>query len=496
MAGIIGDIKAAAKKNVVKGISKSLFGKGIVGGALGKAFEKKFGAEEEKDTQVADALSEQGNLQDSNNATLARLESVVMNIADNIYNIAGVMNAQVVSMKEAQRLQSERAFRDAAAKEEADAEAKKVDGPGAAGTEGTTGSAGSGKSLLGNVLGSLGNTKVLFKGFLKKFAVVAGALAIGAGTAYALSSSDSGSTPAPESQTVSSQPDSQPETIPPESATPVASPPDESPSSAFTNIIATQGGERGKKEAPLIGNIMGAMESGDVGAMMGAVQEHQKAFPQPPAPPAAKPAAPPPSPSATPSSSAGGSSEEDVKKISGWLDDPVNAADRQRLSDLTDQGMKIKYGLSQAKQSLADARPESKKKYEEIVKRFEDDLENIRAQRKAILNKAKKELGILPTSAAASSSAPQDTGVSESSSSAGPAPSVAAAPVASSPSSGSQLNSQSVATATAYESPNLNSNNTSVTNNSGDAGSPSPNSIPSPIANRGSLDADTVYSST
>lgn len=493
MAGIIGDIKAAAKKNVVKGISKSLFGKGIVGGALGKAFEKKFGDQEEKDTQVADALSEQGNLQDSNNATLARLESVVMNIADNIYNIAGVMNAQVVSMKEAQRLQSERAFKDAAAKEEADAEARKVDGPGAAGTEGTTGSAGGSKSLLGNILGSLGNTKILFKGFLKKFAVVAGALAIGAGTAYALSSSSSGSEQAPESQTASPQSDSQPETIPPESATTIAPPPDESPSSAFTNVIATQGGERGKKEAPLIGNIMGAMESGDMGAMIGAVQEHQKAFPQPPA---ATKAAPPP-PAAATAPPADTTQDQDVAKLADYFNRPENAADNAQLEELQNRIGIIKRAIRDTKSLIASAStPEEKAKHEKILKdQLEPGLEATKKQKKAILDKARDTLGIKPTTVSNSGS---DSGSSSMSPSSGgsSSPSVAAAPVPPSPSSGSQLNSQSVETAAAYESPNQNSNNMSVTNNSGDAGSPSPNSIPSPIANRGSLDADTVYSST
>ena len=491
MAGIIGDIKAAAKKNVVKGISKSLFGKGIVGGALGKAFEKKFGDQEEKDTQVADALSEQGNLQDSNNATLARLESVVMNIADNIYNIAGVMNAQVVSMKEAQRLQSERAFKDAAAKEEADAEAKKVDGPGAAGTEGTTGSAGGGKSLLGNVLGSLGNTKILFKGFLKKFAVVAGALALGAGAAYAVSSSSGGSEPAPVLQTASSEQAPQPETIPPESATPVTSPPEESPASAFTNIIATRGGERGKKEAPLIGNIMGAMESGDMGAMIGAVQEHQKAFPQPPA---ATQAAPPP-PAAATAPAAASTEDADTAKLADYFQRPENAADNAQLEELQNRIGVIKRAIRDTKSLISSAStPEEKAKHEKILKdQLEPGLEATKKQKKAILDKARDTLGIKP--ATASGSASSSASMSPSSEGGSP-PSTSAAAVSSSPSSGSQLNSQSVATAAAYESPNLNSNNMSVTNNSGDAGSPSPNSIPSPIANRGSLDADTVYSST
>lgn len=493
MAGIIGDIKTAAKKNVVKGISKSLFGKGIVGGALGKAFEKKFGDQEEKDTQVADALSEQGNLQDSNNATLARLESVVMNIADNIYNIAGVMNAQVVSMKEAQRLQSERAFKDAAAKEEAEAEAKKVDGPGAAGTEtSTAGSSGGSKSLLGSVLGSLGNTKSMFKGFLKKFAVVAGALAIGAGAAYAVSSSDGGETAAaPTPETAAAEPvPPPPQDVPPPEATKVESPPTESPSSMMTNAIATQGGERGKQEAPFVGNIMSAMQSGDMGGMMGAIQEHQKAFPQPPAAQQqTTPVSPPPKPSATPAPSATSSTDEDSKKIDSWLDDPANAADRQQLSDLTDQQQRLKYGLSQAKQSLAEARPESKKKYEDIVKQMEDDLATIKAQRRAIVDKARKEMGLQPTPASPTQQ-PQVKGVSESSS-AGSAPT----PMPSAPSSGADIGTKSVDVAAMAE-PKTQAGQTSVSNSSEQSGTPSPNSIPSPIANRGSLDADIEYTSS
>ena len=108
---------ADLKKTAIKKVSKAVFGSGIVGSALGKAFEKKF-AGEERDTQVGDALKEQSTEQDKVNATLHRIEAVVLNIADNIYNIAGVWSKHVASMEEARRAQKERMDRQAAEQEE------------------------------------------------------------------------------------------------------------------------------------------------------------------------------------------------------------------------------------------------------------------------------------------------------------------------------------------------------------------------------------------
>ena len=186
MATLIQDIKKNTKTNIVKGIGKSMFSSGVVGGALRKSFDKKFLGRREQDMQVEDALAEQTEVQSINDATLSRIETIVINIADNIYNIAGIMNAQVVSMQEANRLQQERAFRDAAAYEEANSEAMKVAGPSPASQseKPTTEKQG----ILGSILGSISSTKAMLGKFIKKFAIVAAGLAVAGGLGYAASS--------------------------------------------------------------------------------------------------------------------------------------------------------------------------------------------------------------------------------------------------------------------------------------------------------------------
>jgi hypothetical protein len=186
MATLTQDIKKNAKTNIIRGVGKSMFGSGVVGSALGKAFNKKFLGKEDQDSQVEDALAEQTEIQSNNDATLSRIETIVMNIADNVYNIAGIMNAQVTSMQEANRLQQERAFRDAAAQEEANSEAMKVAGPSPAGQTEKPNTEKQG--ILGSILGSISNTKAMLGKFIKRFAVVAAGLAAVGGLGYAASS--------------------------------------------------------------------------------------------------------------------------------------------------------------------------------------------------------------------------------------------------------------------------------------------------------------------
>ena len=171
---------ADLKKTAIKKVSKAVFGSGIVGSALGKAFEKKF-AGEERDTQVGDALKEQSTEQDKVNATLHRIEAVVLNIADNIYNIAGVWSKHVASMEEARRAQKERMDRQAAEQEEASTEnaAVKVAGPAVASTAPPSPEE-KDKGLMSKLMGSIGSTKKLLGKALRKFALVgAGLLASG-----------------------------------------------------------------------------------------------------------------------------------------------------------------------------------------------------------------------------------------------------------------------------------------------------------------------------
>ena len=521
MASFLKDVGKQLKSNMregaVKGISKSVFGKGIVGGALGKAFEKKFSAKEEKDDRVSDALQEQVTKEDQINATLAHMESIVLNIADNIYNIAGVLNAQVTSMKEAKRIQQERLSREAANAEENSSEStSQIAAPSAAGTEGTEPKKGGIMGMLSGLTGSVKNLKGMFGKFGKKFAIVAAGLAATGALAYGLSGSDTGDTEGEPTPVPSETPEpptasgvSYPSgvmggaTLP--EPTKVEQPPAASPASMMTNAIATQGGERGKAEAPHVANIMGAMQSGDMGSMIGAVQEHQKAFPQPAAAPEPTRAAPPPKPSAITAAPSGGSSdaEGEMKQVSAWLDDPANAADKQNLAELTDLQTRLKYGLSQAKQSLAGARPESKKKYEDIVKQMEDDIGLVKAQRRAILNKARKQLGfkgeiqeggaIVDTSQAsppsAMSATPSASGGGGSSGGGG------AAPVPSAPSSGASVGSASTSVAAASELPPPKNNNISMSTDAPPTGTPAESIMPSPVADRGSLDIRTTFGS-
>ena len=192
LSSLAKDVGSRAKRNALKGVGNAVFGSGVVGGALNKAFQKKFSEQDSEDTRVTDALETQTNVQDNNSAILTRIESIVMNIADNVYNLAGIMNANVVSMKEAQRLQQERAFKEAAAAEEANSEkgSEKIGGPDAAAGNTPTKKGGIGETLKG-LAQSIGSTKTLMKGFLKKFGVMAVGLTAALGTAAYMGWDDS-----------------------------------------------------------------------------------------------------------------------------------------------------------------------------------------------------------------------------------------------------------------------------------------------------------------
>ena len=167
------DLKSAARSKAVRGITGSLFGSGIVGSALKRSFQRKFAPKtDDQESDVVDALKEQEKVISDNDMTLIRIERIVMNIADNIYNIAGIMNAQVVSMREAERLREQARSRDLAAREEALSESTREIAPTAAGTEISKPEEKKG-GIVSSLLGTVGKTKRMFGSFLKKFGVAA-----------------------------------------------------------------------------------------------------------------------------------------------------------------------------------------------------------------------------------------------------------------------------------------------------------------------------------
>ena len=178
MASLISDVGKQAKRNIVR----SVLGSSAIGRALSKTVLKK---NRDDESAVEEALQEQTQVQEENSATVVRIESVVLNIADNIYNIAAVWSDHVVSMKEANRLQQERISKEQALKEENENEAAKLLAPLPSGTTPTETSGK--KGLLSELMGSVGGTKNMLRGLMKKFAVLAaGVVATGglvAGTA-------------------------------------------------------------------------------------------------------------------------------------------------------------------------------------------------------------------------------------------------------------------------------------------------------------------------
>lgn len=485
--GFIADVKKTAIKNVASSMSRS----GLVGRAIGRAINKKFG-DPEKDDSVQQALKEQADLQNSTGASLARIESVVLNIADNVYNIASIMNAQVTSMKEAQRLQQERSFREAAAQEEQEAEASatKVGGPEASAT--TPAEGGKKKGMMGSMLDALSGSKKMFKTLLKRFAVVAAGLGIAAGAIYVASKEggDEGEPTGTEGTTGGGEmgpPAPAPES-PTSLITSTSTPPPQATPAPTPSATPAQTPEQGENAFQLNKSLTGAASE-----MLGTK------LPEPTrSAPAATPAAPPPSVAAT-----APASEGDVSKVEEWFKRPENAADDAELTRLTEQRNIIQRAISSTKALLSSAKtPEEKQQHQDILdKQLTPGLENVKKQRKALLDKAKTAMGVAPSTAgggaASSTGAGPAGGAMPGGESAPAAPSGGgggggASPVAPSTSTGADIGSSSVAVAAGNE-PTTPKNETVQLNSASTTGSPPASMMPSPVADRGSLDVGITF---
>lgn len=505
MAGFLTDVKKQAAKNFGSSLSRT----GILGAAIGKTFAKKFGADEE-DTQVADALKEQGALQSDNSAVLARIESVVMNIADNVYNLAAVMNAHVTSMKEAQRIQQEKAFKDAASSEEATAEAIKVSAPTPAATEGDGKKEKGG--MIGNILGAVKSTKSMFKGFLKKFGILAIGLTATLGIAAELMKVEDDTASPPSSEAppaTTAEPPAPPPEPPAATAEPVTPPAEQvppprmdSPSSmisSFAGMIEKHGGERGAADATAMKSIFEGGMSGGAGGFMAATQAHAAANPQPsepsPSAPAATPAAPPPPVAGT------SQKDQEAEKLREYFDRPENAADSAQIETLWKREQGIKTGIRDTKWLIANASsPEEKARHEDILKnQLEPGLQATKEQRRAILNKGREAVGIATAPMPAVDTAARKAGFEESIKRTSPemvggGGSGEAVPVAPAPSGGADIGTASTAVAAASEPQQPKQENIDVSS-SKDSGIPPGTGIPTPVADRGSLDVGTTFDS-
>lgn len=391
---LIKDVAKKAKSNAVKSIGNAVMGSGVVGGALNKAFQKKFGDKEEKDTRVADALEQQTKAQDDNSATLTRIESIVMNIADNVYNLAGIMNAQVVSMQEAERLQKERAFAEAAAKEENAAEALKP----------STGPAGTappakekeGKGIMGvlsSIMDSVGSTKKMFKMFTKKFGVLAlgitAAVGIGAAGAAVAKTGFFDSKDQKQSNEETPAPQDVPK-APEEGATPQQATPQTAPGPAGTEAAAKpESSPATTAAAPAPTPSAGTPETTTTNTKTSSnVSLDIKGAPPPPAPvisapppapgagkAAASPAAPPPQPAATQITK-----DTEAEGLKEYFERPENAMDKVQLEALWARKQQLQTGLALAKQNNDP----------KLTSSIVDNISFVETTRSAILERGKK----------------------------------------------------------------------------------------------------------
>jgi len=307
---------------------------------------------------------------------------------------------------------------------------------------------------------------------LKKFAVVAVGLsaAVGGGAlaAGALSSMYSDvDKEAPPSDLSAVQPTP----VPQES---------ESPTSLMTGAMKSIGGEQGAKDAPAVEQMLNAGMSGDMGKFIDAAKAHAAANP-PPAPPSPPPTpvATPPTPAATSPAPAAApaatqsSPEDTIKQFESNIEgNNKRLADREKRSKMRVEGWKQKYADDPTKLSeLLD-----KDKVEMDVYRGDIADANKRIQDQIDALKKQPSAPTSPPSASSSSSS-------------------GATPVPSSPSTGKDIGTQSTDVAAASEAPPKSEPNV-VSAGGGASTGPLPGSaieMPSPIANRGSLDDGTTF---
>lgn len=527
------DLKSAARSKAVRGITGSLFGSGIVGSALKRSFQRKFAPKtDDQESDVVDALKEQEKVISDNDMTLIRIERIVMNIADNIYNIAGIMNAQVVSMREAERLREQARSRDLAAREEALSESTREIAPTAAGTEISKPEEKKG-GIVSSLLGTVGKTKRMFGSFLKKFGVAAlavtGTLAAATMAMAASERSDGGgdnaeveveggtgtsTTPPPVNQDDGSYDAAEAARLsrstPPPPSTPPAAPvqKDETAGqmmSQFSQMVSSAPG--GAQASARLAPFTSAMASDNpIASFIAAAQDDAARNPQPQqstpsAPPAPEPTAvsqpalsaqtPPPKSTAELIQSTKDSIEGNNKRLG-----QREAAYQVRVAEIrkryANEPDKMQESLEREAYSIEDYRKmirDSNALHEERIKQLE-------AQGDQPTGPGAPSITVSPPAGGGGgvgggSTSPGGAGGSTSGGG-------AATPMIPSPATGAELGSTSAQVAADLRAPANAQPSTQVVsaeNATSSVGGQSPSVLPSPVADRGSLDKNTTFES-
>ena len=465
MAGFFSKFKQAAQTRIAEGGGQAVsgfFGGSLLGTALGNKWEKVFKPGEGEDP-VKNETEKQSSIQSEVNSSLSRIETLVTNISDNIYNLAGIMGAQLTSMKEAERQAELRRSIEMAQQEENAAEASQALKPTAAATAPSDGQDGKSKGLIGGLLdrvkgltGTVGKSNAKMGAFFKNFKLlgigVLGAVgaAAAAGGLYNYFSSDKET---PKSETTSSETEpADPEAALQASANIPLPPPSTTVQSLQGNVNSP--GVTG--QPPVSSLAAPATTTNEMGVTSTPVPETPvpQATPLPPAPVAS------PSPARSPSSADASPEDNPVRKIM-YLKDVKKGLERQRDNGLS--------WLKKSKRDTPEAVERMRSKYDTQIKDIDKQINDL-----GQTSEAQQYMKETP-----STSAPL-------------IPSAIQKPAAE---KGVELGRASVDVQTLSEQPKQASGDSTVVSENTTSGdmSRSPQAIPSPVADRGSLDSGVVF---
>jgi len=208
MATSSSDLVSELKKAAQQKLTTSFLGTGIVGRTIAKRIADK---NKDRDNPVSKAMSEQNAVQNQVNSTAVRIEPIVRSIARTINMLARVWAKHVYAKQEALRLQRERLTKARALAEEEENERKQAEQQ-AVTKESISGTrTEEGKGILGSILGYTKSTRsLMFKAFKELGALLLKVGIGGAAAAYAMSvanAQDEGNQPPPSAET---QPSSAP----------------------------------------------------------------------------------------------------------------------------------------------------------------------------------------------------------------------------------------------------------------------------------------------
>ena len=526
------------KSRLAESWKDKIFGQGIIGKSLRAGFEAKFGSSEKVDPNEPVLGSTFNDFSESitksiedEQGVLIRIETLATNISDNVYNITAAWSKNAQTLEETRRIQEEQHKLEMMSAEEAALEARSqiepLSKPTPTGKENDkpgTGLSGI-SNMFSGLLKSAGKLKSSLSGILKskKFLALA-ALTIGSSAAAAIIS---GNEPKDIPDNTTETPKKLNSNSEPQKAVPALTEQDKQEAVGETEKLLKLSKVREQTSA-VTNNVtnLGPTNSTSNVTNLGPanstnnVTNQNKTISINNTMPVSKPLLSSVS-LTTPNVTSSPGSEPGIQMLNDYFQKPENAADSMKVQELSEQENTINNAIEQTRILASTVlSPNEKARYEYIIKtQLEPSLQVVKNQKQEIINRAKQSLqgskisgqntnyvapspvqlttsvsvaptageaGPAPTPTASSSSPPSLAPTPTASSSSSSSPTM----MGSNPTSGSGL----AATSEAVESSATKPNKPTITNidnssqNMESREGRTRRGIPSPVANRGSLD--------